>query len=236
MGIFDNGFVATKVEESTSNFFSGGTPVPLKTSSSSDPIVASATSGGELDTRGNRQSGTSSENLVVSGKKTTRQRRGWVSYNIRKDTEAIIYVAKLGKLLEESTTLSEMELTRKFLLSRVVRSDREKVQILETFGGHHVYFYGRRPRIFTYSGMLPHLEYEDDWFIEFLEHYENDMRGTKLIANKARVILAFDRFVHAGYMLSLSTTQDAVFQNAVPFSFEMLVTNERLVKMENPSP
>lgn len=131
--------------------------------------------------------------------------------------------------------------TDQFILQSATEPDDEKVQIVETFGEPVAFFYGRRPRMYTYSGtllnggdffaqnldrptILPN-EYSTMWRDNFKLGYDLFLRGTRAVRFRARAYLTYDRVIREGYILRSSISQD-IRPNMVSFMFSMFVTRE----------
>lgn len=112
----------------------------------------------------------------------------------------------------------------KFFLEQVQENREEKVQVIDTFGEWIAFFFGRRPEVYNYSGTLLNAK-NHDWKNEFQQNYDEFLRGSQAVKNKATIIMQYDDVVVEGYMLSSSITQTAVADNSVPFQFNLLVIN-----------
>jgi hypothetical protein len=112
----------------------------------------------------------------------------------------------------------------KFFLEQVSESREEKVQILETFGEWVAFFYGRKPEVYSYSGTLLNAK-NHDWKNEFQFNYDNFLRGSQAVKNKATMVLQYDDVMVEGYMLNCSISQSAMADKSVPFQFTLLVIN-----------
>ena len=131
--------------------------------------------------------------------------------------------------------------TDQFILQSATEPDDEKVQIVETFGEPVAFFYGRRPRMYTYSGTLlnggdffaqdldrPTIfpnEYSTLWRDNFKLAYDLFLRGTRSVRFRARAYLTYDRVIREGYILRSNISQD-IRPNMVNFMFSMFVTRE----------
>jgi hypothetical protein len=111
-----------------------------------------------------------------------------------------------------------------YILQSVEDQRTEKQQILETFGDPFVYFFGERPRIVSFSGLLINTE-DFNWRAQFWKNYDAFFRGTRLVQSNARCYLSYDTVVIEGYPLSASAVDDQATPYSVPFSIQMLVTN-----------
>lgn len=135
--------------------------------------------------------------------------------------------------------------TDQFVLQSAAEADNERVQIVETFGEPVVFFFGRRPRVFSYSGFLFNsgrtstllstattVEFQRGqgeqsklWRDNFKMAYDLFLRGTKAVEYKARCYLTYDRVVREGFLISMSISQD-IRPNMVQLSFQMFVMRE----------
>jgi hypothetical protein len=110
-----------------------------------------------------------------------------------------------------------------FILQTVAEARQEKVQVIETFGDHFTFFYGQKPIVLRCSGMLFNT-HDFNWKNEWLNNYNEFLRGTRCVENKARVFLGFDDVVAEGYMLNTSVVYDKDMPNVCPLSFQLLLT------------
>lgn len=111
-----------------------------------------------------------------------------------------------------------------FLLSGVQESRQEKYQVMETFGAPYIFFFGERPRLYQYSGILLNsLDFQ--WRSEFWANYDEVLRGTRLVERQARIVLTYDDLVVEGYALQATASEDAQNPQMVQFTFQLFVTN-----------
>jgi len=111
-----------------------------------------------------------------------------------------------------------------FMLQSVAEERMEKQQILETFGEPYIFFFGERPRIMSFQGVLLNT-YDFNWEAEWWANYDAILRGTKCVEMDARVYLTFDHTVIGGYVLSTSSQKVANERNHVSFGFQLYVTS-----------
>jgi hypothetical protein len=111
-----------------------------------------------------------------------------------------------------------------YILQRVEDQRNEKQQIIETFGDPFVYFFGERPRVVTFSGLLVSTE-DFNWRSQFWENYNEKLRGTKLVQQNARAYISFDTIIIEGYPLAASAVDTAEEPYTIPFSLQMFVTD-----------
>lgn len=112
----------------------------------------------------------------------------------------------------------------RFFLQGVSEAEQEKYQIVETFTGFYAFFYGKRPPIYRYTGIL----LSDGiyrWNNDFKFVYENYFRGTRAVEFNAEVFLLYDGRQVTGFPLSLSMQQEALNEKGIPFSMDVLVVS-----------
>lgn len=112
----------------------------------------------------------------------------------------------------------------RFFLQSVTEAEQEKYQVVETFTGFYAFFYGKRPPIYRYSGLLL-CDNNYRWNNDFKFVYENFFRGTMAVEFNAEVFLMYDGRQVAGFPLNLTMQQDAISEKGIPFSMDVLVVN-----------
>ena len=110
-----------------------------------------------------------------------------------------------------------------FLLQQVSEERMEKSQVLETFGEPYIFFFGERPRVMNFSGVLANT-WDFNWEAEWWANYDKYLRGTRCVENDARVYISFDNTLVGGYILSSSASKSAQERNFVQFQFQLFVT------------
>lgn len=110
----------------------------------------------------------------------------------------------------------------KFFLESVSEDRMEKSQIIETFGDFIVFFFGRRPEVYQFSGRLLNTK-NHDWKNDFQEMYEYFLRGTKAVENNSTVFIQYDDVLAEGFLINCHLEYHGVSNNECPFSFSMLV-------------
>lgn len=130
--------------------------------------------------------------------------------------------------LESESYSDQVYATTDFALTQVQEQEAEKYQIIETFGDDIVYFHGKRPTVYSFSGNLLNTV-DNQWKNNFYTKYKEIMRGTKCAENKTRAYLFYDDILVEGYMLNLSMSMNAQETKVVPFSFSMFITNQTRV-------
>lgn len=134
--------------------------------------------------------------------------------------------AKVDQSAKEFEVLLE---STEFILEDVQEQMAERFQLQETFGDFNVFFFGRRAEIFTYSGSLLNAKGNLQWRNQFLDQYENFLRGSKCAELKARAYLLYDDVIREGFILSAAVNQSSSVDSVVKFSFTLLVTGKRIL-------
>lgn len=156
-------------------------------------------------------------------------RRPFYGLSVKKDTFAYIAVRQLAahglrpiSLVDSSAPEGWSNANHNFIIQDVQFQRQEKAQIVETFGDHFVFFYGERPTIVSVSGALLNTS-DFNWKNEWLRNYDQYLRGTKCVENRARVFIGFDDVIISGYVLSTAITYSKEIPLFCPFSFTMLL-------------
>ena len=120
----------------------------------------------------------------------------------------------------------------KFILQSAQESYNERSQIVETFGDYYVFFFGQRPVVYNFSGMLLNAQ-NASWLNDWKFMYQSFLRGSKAVESKARVILSFGGRQIEGYLLSTGNQSNASSEFGVPFNFQLLVIDEKFLHFSN---
>jgi len=134
-----------------------------------------------------------------------------------------------------------------FSLQVISEPQEERFQVHEVFDGEKIFFFGRRPRFWTYSGIVVNAKdsvmigesfagipaglirtnqsFADQLVRLFQDHYS----GTKAVERKARVILTYEDIVVEGYMTNMSSSKNSMMPSAVNMTFTLFVTNSAFV-------
>lgn len=110
----------------------------------------------------------------------------------------------------------------RFFLQNVVEADSEKMQVVETFTSHYVFFYGKKPAVYRYSGSLLNDE-NFKWTHDLRFFYENFFRGTRSVELGAQAVLNYDDRVVTGFIMDMTMSQQADLDKGAQFSFNLLV-------------
>lgn len=112
----------------------------------------------------------------------------------------------------------------RFFLQSVSEQEQEKYQVVETFTAYYTFFFGKRPPVYTFSGVLLN-DQRHTWMNDFRFVYENFLRGTAAADLGAHTIITYDKRKVSGFVLSLRIQQDAMLDKGVPFSIDVLVVD-----------
>jgi hypothetical protein len=115
-----------------------------------------------------------------------------------------------------------------FILQAVQEQRVEKQQVVETFGEDYIFFFGERPRIYTFSAILMNTR-NFNWKSEWWKNYEETLRGTKLLERNARMYLYYDDVVIEGYMLQANATATVDDPYKLPLQFQVFCTNYSII-------
>lgn len=115
----------------------------------------------------------------------------------------------------------------RFFLQNVTESQSEKYQILETFTSFYVFFYGRRPSVYRFSGTLLN-DPTHRWANDMLFYYENYLRGTRNVEFNGQGIINYDSTTVTGFILNLVTQRKSDIEREVPFTMDFLVLDHQI--------
>lgn len=115
-----------------------------------------------------------------------------------------------------------------FILQAVQEQRVEKQQVVETFGEDYIFFFGERPRIYTFSALLINTR-NFNWKSEWWKNYDETLRGTKLLERNARMYLYYDDVVIEGYMLQASASASTDDPYKLPLQFQVFCTNYSII-------
>jgi hypothetical protein len=130
------------------------------------------------------------------------------------DSSAAVDVNGIGQSTEYSN----------FILQSVQEQRVEKSQIVETFGEDYIFFFGERPRIYTFNAIILNSR-NFNWKSEWWKNYNDTLRGTKLLERNARMYMYFDDVVLEGYMLQAQAVQTVEDPYKLPLTFQVFCTN-----------
>lgn len=181
-----------------------------------------------------KQKNVLTEKILSSANKYDSVRRPTNGLINKKDTYALLEVkTKRGENLllidsggseERGDGIGYGARNSNFIIQSISEQRMEKQQMVETFGPLYIFFFGERPVNLNVVGMLLNSN-NFNWKNEFIYNYDNYLRGTACVNNKALVHLSYDDVVRTGYILSCSVDQSADNNEMVQFSFQMIVSD-----------
>ena len=145
-----------------------------------------------------------------------------ISSFAQENTEATI------RIIKEDTKADILPPYTKFILESVQEAHSERQQIVETFGDYYVFMFGERPPMYNFGGSLINSR-NINWVSDFMLLYERYFRGTRCAEQKTRVLLTYGGRQIEGYMINTSNQTAASSQEAVNFSFQMIVTSRKIL-------
>jgi len=145
-----------------------------------------------------------------------------ISSFAQEDTEATI------RIIKEDTKADILPPYTKFILESVQEAHSERQQIVETFGDYYVFMFGERPPMYNFGGSLINSR-NINWVSDFMLLYERYFRGTRCAEQKTRVLLTYGGRQIEGYIINTSNQTTASSQEAVNFSFQMIVTSRKIL-------
>jgi len=147
-------------------------------------------------------------NQIVRGVKT------------KSETYATLQLIKAGEMHADNNLIFE-----EFLLQNTQEVAQEKYQLVETFGETVGFFFGSRPKVYTYSGTLLNTN-DYPWRDNWKDFYEKHLRGTRCVEGQKRAYLTYDFVLREGYILSMGMSDNAAVPNNLNFNFTMFITRE----------
>ena len=146
---------------------------------------------------------------------------------VEQETLAHISITSGGTSINSAGPVVE-EYSR-FFLQAVTETQTEKYQVVETFTASYAFFYGKRPSMYNFRGMLLN-DANHRWASDFLFYYENYFRGTRSAELNAEAVIVYDERQVSGFILDLSLQQTSDIDRGVSFSMNMLVTDHKQLK------
>jgi hypothetical protein len=197
-------------------------------------VFASTSAIDELFKQRARNAQTEAQRTNFSQNKHAPIRRPHRGIQIKEDTYATMSIVdgrgNPVKLISESAVdwpeenKGRVNTYADFIIQQISEERTEKSQILETFGDSFVFFFGERPRMLSISGLLMNTD-DFGWRSQFMENYNEYLRGSKLVQRNARLYLAWDTIVVEGYPINLSASEDSNNPYSVNFQMQIFLTN-----------
>lgn len=118
----------------------------------------------------------------------------------------------------------------RFFLQNVAEAEQEKYQVVETFTAFYAFFYGKRPPIYRYTGILMN-DGNHKWTNDMKFFYENFFRGTRAAEAGAQVVLTYSSKIVTGFLVDMQIQELSDLNKGAPFSFSMLVVDHVPIKL-----
>ena len=181
------------------------------------------------------------------------------STSYKKDAKLVIRViptASLGVAKDGKAKLREDIDPRlsfdRFSLQAVSENDDERYQLHETFDSATLFLFGRRPRIWTYQGIVLNgrrplvpaaltgdenkalrevflQRFNMDFANELLRRYDRFYRGTKAVEQRARTYIVYDDVIVEGTMLNMIAVRNSSVPGAVNVAFTVVVHDRAFI-------
>jgi hypothetical protein len=112
----------------------------------------------------------------------------------------------------------------RFFLQSWQEAQQEKMQVVETFSNYYAYFFGKRPVMYRYNGILLN-DLNNEWANDLMFYYENYFRGSQSAALSGIVSITYSGKTVTGFFTGISMSGVAENDNLVTFSLDMLVVD-----------
>lgn len=159
-------------------------------------------------------------------------RRPLRGIQIKQDTYAVLRVLRANgedlRIFDSSSpeydenNIGRSSYYSNFIVQSFQEQRVEKQQIVQTFGEDYIFFFGEQPRFVNVSGVLINTK-DFNWKNEFLENYEQYLRGTRLVEQNAKLYLYIDDVVIEGHLVNSQVQMMADNPYMAQFSFQMFV-------------
>ena len=114
--------------------------------------------------------------------------------------------------------------TSNFILQAVQESRAEKTQVVQTFDGPYIFFYGEQPRTLVFQGTLLNTA-DFSWRAEWWANYNRFFRGTALVRKDSVLEITWDDITVRGYILDSSCSEQTDAPYNVSLGFTLFVTS-----------
>jgi hypothetical protein len=119
----------------------------------------------------------------------------------------------------------------KFSLQAIAEADEERYQLHETFASEVLFVFGRRPRIWTFQGIVLNGRDVDgmNFTTQLLQDYEDYYRGTKSIELRAKTFILYEDVIVQGTLLSMTAARNSQVPGAVNVTLTMVVAERAFI-------
>jgi hypothetical protein len=112
-----------------------------------------------------------------------------------------------------------------FLLQSVNKQKSESYQLIRTFDGTYIKFYGKKPAAYTFNVVLLNTA-DFTWEAEFWKNFDDLFRGTQLTDMGAKAVITFDQSRVKGYFVEGRQQKTANDSKQVVVQFTVLVSTD----------
>jgi hypothetical protein len=137
-------------------------------------------------------------------------------------TASSMTLRAFGDVTDGFTTTDFISAYSRFFLQSVSEPEQEKYQVVETFTAYYAFFFGKRPPIYRYTGLLLS-DKNYRWNNDFKFVYENFFRGTSAVELSAEVVMLYGGRMVIGFPISLVMDTEAANPKGTPFAMDLLV-------------
>lgn len=119
-----------------------------------------------------------------------------------------------------------------FLLRQYSSRADERVQVFQAINGDvSMYFFGERPRIYSFSGIM-YDTYNQQWANKLMRDYDSKLRGTKSIENRTEVCIVYEDKFLQGFVLNLTISKNAELLSGVQFTLDYILTKSSFISLD----
>lgn len=119
-----------------------------------------------------------------------------------------------------------------FLLRQYSSRADERMQVFQAINGDvSMYFFGERPRIYSFSGIM-YDTYNQQWANKLMRDYDSKLRGTKSIENRTEVCIVYEDKFLQGFVLNLTISKNAELPSGVQFTLDYILTKSSFISLD----
>lgn len=119
-----------------------------------------------------------------------------------------------------------------FLLRQYSSRADERMQVFQAINGDiSMYFFGERPRIYSFSGIM-YDTYNQQWANKLMRDYDSKLRGTKTIENRTEVCIVYEDKFLQGFVLNLTISKNAELPSGVQFTLDYILTKSSFISLD----
>lgn len=119
-----------------------------------------------------------------------------------------------------------------FLLRQYSSRADERMQVFQAINGDvSMYFFGERPRIYSFSGIM-YDTYNQQWANKLMRDYDSKLRGTKTIENRTEVCIVYEDKFLQGFVLNLTINKSVELPSGVQFTLDYILTKSSFISLD----